>query len=374
MERAARFASGRTSENGTYLALLALGALDAAGYSLIAPVLPAISRELHIGPALIGVLVAGFPAAMIAGFAVAGRLVRRGRTRVVLRLSLLVTAVGSLGFVFGSGLWIFLGSRALMGLGSGGLWIGITFATLERWPGQEYLCMSRVFAAYSVGGLVGPALGAIGGIRGPFAAYFVLAVLGLVLARAVSAPVAQRTFEPDRTALRLRGFWIASAGILFAVMGLGIVEGVLPLHFAERLSQGEIGALYIGMSLIVSASAAAAGSLRPRPILVTSAVLLVAGLAAAGATTNIPIWLLALALAGAGVGLANTGSLGVLIETVKSERIVTAMVVWSQLGIVGYLLGPLVGGAITQAAGYAALGLLPLAASVPLLLLTAERA
>ena len=48
-----------------------------------------------------------------------------------------------------------------MGVGSGGIWIGVTFDTLERWPGQEYLCMSRVFAAYSVGGLIGPALGVV---------------------------------------------------------------------------------------------------------------------------------------------------------------------------------------------------------------------
>ena len=39
-------------------------------------------------------------------------------------------------------------------------------------------------------------------------------------------------------------------------------------------------------------------------------------------------------------------------------------------GIAGYLLGPLVGGGITQAASFAALGLLPLAAAVPVLLLT----
>ena len=68
MELAARW---RTSDNLAYLALLALGALDAAGYSVIAPVLPAIAHQLHAGPALIGVLVASFPAGMIAGFAVA---------------------------------------------------------------------------------------------------------------------------------------------------------------------------------------------------------------------------------------------------------------------------------------------------------------
>jgi predicted MFS family arabinose efflux permease len=369
MELTARFGGRRTSKDRAYPALLALGALDAAAYSVIAPVLPAISREIRAGPALIGVLVASFPAAMIAGFAVAGRLVRRGRIRLVLQLSLLLTAIGAVGFVVGSGFPAYLGSRAVMGLGSGGLWIGITFATLERWPGQEYLCMSRIFAAYSVGGLLGPALGAIGGIHGPFAAYLALVSLGLVAQRALSAAVERREFEPDRTALRLRGFWVASAGILFAVLGLGIVEGVLPLHMASRLSQAEIGALYIGMSLIVSATAAAAASLRPRPILVASTVLMVAGLSAAGATMSIALWLLALALAAVGIGLANIGSLGVLIETVKADRIVTAMVVWSQLGIIGYLLGPLAGGGATQALGFGGLGLVPLAAGAALLVL-----
>jgi MFS family permease len=54
-------------------------------------------------------------------------------------------------------------ARALMGLGSGGLWIGVSFATPAYWPGQQYLCMSRIYAAYSAGALLGPALGALGG-------------------------------------------------------------------------------------------------------------------------------------------------------------------------------------------------------------------
>ena len=373
MDLAGRFGGRRAERDLAYAAVLALGALDAAGYSVIAPVLPAIGREIHAGPALIGVLVASFPAAMIAGFAAAGTLVRRGQLAVLLRVSLLLTTAGALGFVLGSGFAVYMAARAVMGLGSGGLWIAVTFSTLQRWPGEEYLCMSRVFAAYSVGGLIGPALGAIGGIRGPFAAYVFLAVCGLLVQRPLVRLLHQRRYEPDRAALRLRGFWVASAGILFAVMGLGIVEGVLPLHLASRLSQGEIGGVYVGMSLIVSASAAAAGVLRPRPTLLVSTVLVVAGLGVAGATADVPIWLLALVLAGAGIGFANTGSLGILIQTVDAERIVTAMVVWSQLGIVGYLLGPLAGGGITQALGFAALGLVPLAAAAAVLLLASPQ-
>src|SRR6266508_3491701 len=228
MELAARFGAWRTSENRAYLALLALGALDASGYSVIAPVLPAISHELAMGPALIGVLVASFPAAMIAGFACAGQFVRRGRTSFLIRLSLVLTAAGALGFVFGSGFDVYLGSRALMGFGSGGLWIGITFTTLERWPGQEYLCMSRIFAAYSVGGLVGPVLGATGGVRGPFLAYLALVLAAMPLVALLGTPAQPRRFEADRSVLRLPGFWLACAGIVVAILALGLSEGVLP--------------------------------------------------------------------------------------------------------------------------------------------------
>jgi hypothetical protein len=57
-----------------YPLLLALGALDAAGYSVIVPVAPAISAETGAGPAAIGLLVASFPAGMVAGFAWPARL------------------------------------------------------------------------------------------------------------------------------------------------------------------------------------------------------------------------------------------------------------------------------------------------------------
>jgi MFS family permease len=38
------------------------------------------------------------------------------------------------------------------------------------------------------------------------------------------------------------------------------------------------------------------------------------------------------------------------------QRIVTAMVVWSQIGIVGYLLGPLAGGIVADSLGHAFVG------------------
>jgi MFS family permease len=347
-----------------YPLLLALGALDATGYSVIVPVAPAIADATGAGPATVGLLVASFPAGMVGGFAVAGWLVRRVGARALLSGSLALVALGALGFVLGDSLAVYFPSRLLMGVGSAGIWIGVTFDTLERWPGQEYLCMSRIFAAYSVGGLIGPALGVFGGIQGPFLAYLSLLVLAVPLVLLVGAPAIRREFAADRATVRTRGFRAASAAILFAVLALGVLEGVLPLHFAERLSQAQIGALYVGASIVVAVTAGASGGMRPRPLVFAAVLLAVVGVSLAGAAASVPLWLLALLLAGVGIGLGNTGSLGLLVEAVPVERIVTAMVVWSQLGIIGYLLGPLAGGIVADGPGYPFVGLVPAAAGL----------
>jgi MFS family permease len=349
---------------GAYPLLLALGVLDASGYSVIVPVAPAIADATGAGPATIGLLVASFPTGMVLGFALAGSVVGRRGARSLLVGSLAVVALGTLGFVLGHSLTIYFVARFLMGLGSGGIWIGVTFDTLERWPGQEYLCMSRIFAAYSVGGLIGPTLGAFGGIRGPFLAYLALLLAALPLVLLVGEPQVRREFDADRAVLRTRGFGVAAAAILFAVLALGVLEGVLPLHFAERLSQAQIGGLYVGASLIVAVSAAAAGGKRPRPLVFAAVLLAVAGTSLAGIATDVPLWLLSLALAAVGIGIANTGSLGLLVEAVPVQRIVTAMVVWSQIGIVGYLLGPLAGGLVAESLGYAFIGTVSAAAGL----------
>jgi MFS family permease len=349
---------------GAYPLLLALGALDASGYSVIVPVAPAIADATGAGPATIGLLVASFPTGMVLGFALAGSVVGRRGARSLLVGSLAVVALGALGFVLGHSLTIYFVARFLMGLGSGGIWIGVTFDTLERWPGQEYLCMSRIFAAYSVGGLIGPTLGAFGGIRGPFLAYVALLLAALPLVLLVGEPQVRREFDADRAVLRTRGFRVASAAILFAVLALGVLEGVLPLHFAQRLSQAQIAGLYVGASLIVAVSAAAAGGRRPRPLVFAAVLLAVAGTSLAGMATEVPLWLVALALAAVGIGIANTGSLGLLVEAVPVQRIVTAMVVWSQIGIIGYLLGPLAGGLVAESLGYAFIGTVTAAAGL----------
>ncbi|CAN5475699.1 hypothetical protein BH23ACT7_BH23ACT7_23290 [soil metagenome] len=349
---------------GAYAALLTLSAVDAAGYSVIAPVLPEIAAATGAGPTVIGALVALFPAGMILGFVAAGGAVRRQRLAALALAALALMGLGALGFVLGDGLPVYAAARFVGGTGSGCLWLSIVFSTLERWPRQAYHCMSRVFAGYSVGGLIGPALGGLGGVRSPFAAYLVLVVAGAAAVTALVPRSRRQRFHPDRAALRLPAFRLAAAGILFAVLVLGVIEGVLPLHLSTALSQGQIGLLYAAMSAVVAAAAAAAGRYPPLAMLAAGTVLACVGLALTGAATAVALWIPGLAVAGAGVGIANTKSIGVLLDAVDTERIVTAMVVWSQLGIAGYLVGPVVSGPVVQHLGFAALGIVPATAAL----------
>ena len=112
--------------------------------------------------------------------------------------------------------------------------------------------------------------------------------------------------------------------------------------------------LYVRASLIVAPSAAAARGRRPRPLVFAAVLLAVAGSSLGGMATDVPHWLLAL---------------GLLIEALPVQRIVTAMVVWSRIGIIGYLLGPLAGGLVADRLGYTFIDTVPVAAGLLVLVL-----
>lgn len=344
--------------------LLALAALDAAGYSIIAPIVPEIGEATGAGPAVIGALVACFAVGQIAGYPLAGRGLQWRHSRFVLAGSLALIVVGDLGFILGEGLAVYFPARLVQGIGAGGLWMGLSFAVIERYPGREFQRLTGITAAYGVGAIAGPAMGGAGGIRTPFLIHLVLVVVLALALTQIGAPRERIGFQSDRTALRTGAFWLASAGILLVALTLGAFDGPLPLHFAESLSQAEIAALFVAAALIGAVCATLAGYFPPRPSLAGATVLLPAGVALAGVTSNVSLWVLAAVIVGVGLGLGESGSLGVLLETIGVERIIVAMVVWSQLWAVGYLVGPAVGGGVAEAFGFGAIGVVPLVAAL----------
>jgi MFS family permease len=347
-----------------YLVLLGLGALDAAGYSIIAPVVPEIQEATAAGPAILGALVACFAVGQMLGYPLGGRGIERRHAVWVLAGSLALVVLGDLGFVVGEGLGVWFPARLVQGIGAGGLWMGISFAVIERFPGQEFPRLTGVLAAYGAGAIAGPAMGAAGGIRTPFLIHLALVlVLALALTQ-VGAPRERFAFRSDRAALRTPGFMLASAGILLVALALGTFDGPLPLHFAELLDQAEIGALYVACAVVAAVCATVGGRLAPRPTLAVATVLIPVAVAVAGLTESVAVWVLAAVLLGIGLGIGEAGALGVLLRSIGIERIVLAMVIWSQVWAVGYLAGPAAAGGIAEAFGFGAIGLVPCAAAL----------
>jgi MFS family permease len=350
-----------------YLVLLALGALDSAGYSIIAPVVPAIGDETGAGPGLIGALVATFAVGQMIGYPLAGRGLQRRHATFVLATGIALVVVGDLGFVVGGGLPVYFNARLLQGIGAGLLWMGVSFAVLERFPGEEYRRLTGILAAYSVGGIIGPAMGAVGGIHGPFLVHMAgVLVVGTGLAL-LPRPEKSVTFGSDRGVLRTPGFVLASIGVLLVAVSLGTFDGPLPLHFSEHLGQAAIAALYVGAAVLAGGSAIVAGYMAPRVALLSGAFILPLAITLAGLSGAVVVWVLLCTAVGFGVGVGDAGALGVLLESIGTERIVLAMVVWSQVWAIGYLAGPAIGGGLAEAFGFWALGVVPAAVGAAVL-------
>jgi len=62
-------------------------------------------------------------------------------------------------------------------------------------------------------------LGAAGGIREPFLLFASLVAMAAAAVVMMPAPPRRRAFHADRGALRLPGFWLASAGIMGYLIG-----------------------------------------------------------------------------------------------------------------------------------------------------------
>ena len=259
-----------------YGVLLAVGIVDAIGYGIIGPIVPAISEATGAGPAVMGALVAMFGIGLVIGFWFAGKGVQRTSPMAVIVASLLLSAVAAAGFLLAPSLPIYFAARFLMGFAAGGLWLGAAFAAMERWPGDEYRRLSGLMAVYSAGAIAGPALAGVGGIRGPFALYIGLVVLVTLLLPLLGAPhVHAPAFRSDRAVLRNPSFGVSTAAITLVAVTIATFDGVLPLHFDERLGQSGIAALYACAGIVIALATVLAARLAMRRAVVAGTILIV---------------------------------------------------------------------------------------------------
>lgn len=82
------------------------------------------------------------------GFFLAAQGVKRGHSTALLLASLGLAALGSLAFVAGDSLEIYFTGRLVMGIGSGGVWIGVTERYQPEPTADELIHVAEVVALW----------------------------------------------------------------------------------------------------------------------------------------------------------------------------------------------------------------------------------
>ena len=159
-------------------------AIDLIGFGIVLPILPQYAEKFGASATTIGVLVASFSLAQLVFAPLWGRLSDRIGRKPVLLISLFGTAVGSL-------------LTGVAGGVAGGWpccsWAGSSTAhrgpacrwPRRRWPtwprrGTGARLMGLLGAAFGVGFVAGPAIGAIGALVGPQVPFYIAAVISCV--------------------------------------------------------------------------------------------------------------------------------------------------------------------------------------------------
>jgi len=237
-------------------------AIDLVGFGIVLPILPQYAEDFGAGAALIGILSASFSLAQLLFAPVWGRLSDRYGRKPILLLSLFGTALGSLLTGIAGAVWILFVGRILDGISGASVSVAQAAVGDVSPPSQRPRLMGLLGAAFGVGFVAGPAIGALAALGGRHVPFFVAAAIatvnGLIAIRRLpetSKGVAGHPLaEPEVVAARAEEFaaieaavadhrsersaaardaeWIASEP---ALDGPGLVE---PAHL-ERPEPGE---------------------------------------------------------------------------------------------------------------------------------------
>ena len=155
-------------------------AIDLIGFGIVLPILPIYAKRFHITSFEAALLVAAFSAASFVCSPLWGRVSDRLGRKPVLLVSLAGTAIGSLVTGLAGGLALLLVGRIIDGASGASISVAqAAVADLAR-PSERARLFGLLGAAFGVGLVAGPAIGALGALSGPRLPFFLAAGLAAI--------------------------------------------------------------------------------------------------------------------------------------------------------------------------------------------------
>lgn len=215
-------------------------AVDLIGFGIVLPILPQYAERFGAGAAVIGLLSASFSLAQLVFAPVWGKLSDRIGRKPIIIISLFGTAIGSLVTGFAGALWLLFLGRIIDGISGASVSVAQAAVADISPARQRARYMGLIGAAFGVGFVAGPAIGALAALGGPKVPFFVAAAIAAINALVALKRLPETAHgvkghplaRPDEVAAREAEFAAANADAENiagepALDGPGIVE---PAH------------------------------------------------------------------------------------------------------------------------------------------------
>lgn len=340
--------------------------IDVIGFGMVLPLLPSYAARMGGTPGNIGLLVASYSAIQFLLAPLWGRVSDRIGRRPVLLIGLAGSVASYLVFAFANSLPLLLLSRILDGGSGATVNVAQAYLADETTPEQRTKAMGMVGAAFGLGFIVGPILGGITAAIGNTLPGIIAAVItgiNLIMAWRVlpeSVPAAVAANAPAaRTPWRALA---APVAVLFlATLAFSVMYVVFPLfgelRFGASRSVVSYWFAYVGL-----ATAIVQGGLLGRLVtrlgevgvarlgagVMAVGFLLIPPAGSLGAPG--PLFYTALALLGAGFGMAGPAMIGLASRRAAATVQGRTLGVTQSASSLARIVGPIVAGAVMQAA------------------------
>ena len=140
-------------------------AIDLIGFGIVLPILPQYAERFGAGAAVIGLLSASFSPAQLVFAPVWGKLSDRIGRKPIIIVSLFGTAIGSLVTGLAGALWLLFLGRIIDGISGASVSVAQA-AVADIAPARERArYMGLIGAAFGVGFVAGPAIGALAALE-----------------------------------------------------------------------------------------------------------------------------------------------------------------------------------------------------------------
>lgn len=354
------------------LVLIAAAFAIAVGYGLVAPVLPQYAASFGVGVAAASAVVSAFAFCRLIFAPAGGRILDSIGERRTYIIGLVIVALSSFATAFAQTYWQLLLFRGLGGLGSTMFTVSAMGLIVRLAPPDSRGRISGMYAStFLIGGILGPVIGGLLaglGMQAPFIIYgaAILLAAGVVLRLISPESLSDRRAQKNQVRMTFREAWGFGAYRAALVSGfangwtsMGIRVALIPLIASAVFGAGPalsgiaLTVFAAGSALALMFSGRVADTMGRKPLVIGGLLLAGVMTAVIGLTESVWVFAAASFISGVGSGTLNPGQQAAVADVIGPERSGGTVLSRFQMSQdAGQILGPILAGALVDAAGF----------------------